>query len=410
MDKELLLRADVQEFIREHEADDLHTLSLQRQKYPNFPLVEIIEQIKARKKAKLKLTQWYNTVGILFPKPVSIEQASSEMTATWKAQYIGRGKTGVDLTGGFGVDSHFFAKNFLQWTHVEPNTDLQEAVKHNNALLGNDNIDYSNLKSEEYLEQIEKPVDFIYLDPDRRPSTQRVIGFKDSQPSVSQLLPKLKELGSRVLIKASPMIDISAGLKELEAVTRVIIISLKNEVKEVLFDLDFNSQNEQSFRCVDLDTINGYEFNYEINNDFQEVIEISSQSNYLYEPGAAILKAGGQDILASRYGLNKLNRNTNLYTTEQGIANYPGRIFKVLANLPYKKKAIAEFLKDNRANLSTRNFIDSPEKMKKKLGLRDGGDIYLFGYRDLENKNKVAVCKKIESNDLHNQILTSHRE
>ena len=392
------MRAEVQEFIKEHESDDLHALMLQRQKYPRLALAEIIEQIKSRKKARLKLPTWYSTANILFPQPVSIEQSSSEITAKWKANYIGNGKSGVDLTGGFGIDSYFFAKNFEEWMHVEPNTALQEVVRHNGALLGIDNTTFSNLKSEEFLDQFNKRTDFIYIDPDRRPSEKRVAGFKDSQPDLTGLIPRLKDVTAQVLIKASPMIDLSAGINDLAAVKRVIVLSIKNEVKEVLFHLDFKTAQNLSFRCIDIHKNKVLEFNFDHINLFQEVTKISSLASYLFEPAAVILKAGGQDALASQLKLTKLHRNTNLYTADHSIADYPGRVFKVLANLPYKKKAIGEFLKDNKANLSTRNFIDSPEQMKKKLGLSDGGKIFLFGYRDFENKNKVVVCQKAEDN------------
>jgi hypothetical protein len=397
VDKELLLRAEVQEFIKEHEFDDLHALMLQRQKYPWFPLAEIVEQIKSRKKARLKLPTWYSSANILFPQPVSVEQSSSEITAKWKANYIGNGKSGVDLTGGFGIDSYYFAKNFEEWVHVEPNTTLQEVVKHNAGQLGVANTTFYNLSSEDFLNQLTQPVDFIYLDPDRRPAEKRVAGFKDSLPDVTRLLPQLANFSSQVIIKASPMIDITAGLADLTRVNRVLVLSVKNEVKEVLYHLCFSGEHKTSIRCIDIREDGIKEITYDLNEINQEENKISVLGNFLFEPNAAIMKARGQDILASRYSLVKLHHNTNLYTADQPAIDYPGRVFKVLANLPYKKKVVAEYLRENKANLSTRNFIDSPEQMKKKLGVKDGGELYVFGYRDFENKNRVAVCERLNS-------------
>jgi hypothetical protein len=395
MDNGLLLSDEVQEFIKAHEYDDLNKLVLQRDKYPKLPLVAIVEQIKARKKAKLKLPTWYNSEGILFPHPVSIEQSSSEITAKWKADYIGPGKSGIDLTGGFGVDSHYFSINFEHWTHVEPNAELQAAALHNATKLSIKNTVFANLQSEEYINHIKESVDFIYLDPDRRPSEMRVAGFKDSQPDITGLLPQLKEVAPQILIKASPMIDISAGLADLEATKRVIVLGINNEVKEILFHLDFNSSASLKIRCVNIKKDNIETFEYDPDDAKQEVTKISAIDSCLLEPNATIMKSGGQDILACQYGLAKLHRNTNLYTAPAPVAQYPGRVFKVVANINYSKKELSGIIDNPQANLSARNFIDTPEQMKKKLKLKDGGSIYIFGYRDSKNRNKLAVCSKV---------------
>lgn len=397
MDKKALVSEEVRQFIKKHENDDLHSLILQRNRYPDLPLEEIVLQIQARKKARLKIPSWYNTEQILYPQPVSIEQSSSEITAQWKADYIGKGQTGTDLTGGFGVDSYYFARNFAHWTHVEPNTNLQEVVKYNFEQLGVNNILFVNKKGEEYLSKLDNELDFIYLDPDRRPNQHRVAGFKDSEPDITKMTPMLKKSARQVLVKASPMIDIKAGVNDLEGITRVIILSVNNEVKEVLYHIDSSEKGPITIRCVDLKDGSVINFEFYYNHIFQEEIKISPIGLYLFEPNASIMKSGGQDVLASNYKLAKLNRNTNLYTAEKEVANFPGRCFRVISNEPYKKKNIVKYLADNRANLSTRNFIDTPEQMKKKLGIKDGGEIYMFGYRDHQNRNMVAVTEKIDS-------------
>ena len=395
MDKMLLLSDEVQTFIKEHESDDLPTLILQRKKYPDLPLNEIVDQIKSRLKAKKKLPTWYRSDAILYPKPISIEQSSSEISAEWKAKYIGKGKTGIDLTGGFGVDSYFFANSFERWTHVEPNAELQGAVKHNFSRFGIENTVFANCKSEEYLKDCKEQVDFIYIDPDRRPSASRVAGLKDSRPDITNMLTRLKQISPQILIKASPMIDLKAGIAELESVNRVIVLSIDNEVKEVLFHLDFTNEKNVSIRCVNIKNDKIDLLNYANFGALQEEIIISQLKAYLYEPNAAILKAGAQDALAKQKNLTKLHRNTNLFTNDQLINDFPGRVFKTIADLPYNKKEISSHIRVKKANLSTRNFIDTPEQMKRKLGLQDGGNIYLFGYRNFENRNKVVICEKV---------------
>lgn len=388
-----MLSAEVQEFIKNHESDDLSALLLHRKKYSALPLNDIVDQIKARKKAKKKLPTWYKSSGILFPKPLSIEQSSSEKTASWKAQYIGTGKSGVDLTGGFGVDSFAFAEAFDDWLHIEANKKLSEIARHNARQMGKENIRFENLSAEQYLDGLEKPIDLIYIDPDRRPGKNRVIGFEESTPDVSVVLPKILTRSNRILIKASPMIDITAGLRQLSSVTEVIVLGVDNEVKEVLFYIE-PMENKLQVRCVNIKSSGQETFIYKPNDISQEDLKIGKTSAYLYEPNATILKAGGQDTLAVEYQLVKLHRNTNLYTSADLKENFPGRVFKVNAVESYNRKTISAHLPEGKANLSTRNFVDNSEQMKKKLGLKDGGDCYLFGYRDVENKNKVAVCKK----------------
>lgn len=392
----MLFSTEVQEFIKIHQTDDLNVLLLQRDKYPDIPIPAIVDQIKARRKAKTKLPKWYNTEGIMFPKPVAVEQSSSEKTAHWKAEFIGKGASGIDLTGGFGIDTLYFANQFEHWSHIEPNKNLQLVAHHNAVVLGRNNINFQNTTAEEYLGRLKQAVDFIYIDPDRRNENQRVTGFKESLPDITRILPELKRLSKHVLIKASPMIDITAGIGDLEDVAEVVVLSVQNEVKEVLFYLNAAANNGLLFRCVDINKLGQSVFKFNLERNKQEVLKISSLSAYLYEPNASILKSGGQDLLAKELNLSKLHRNTNLYTSIEYLERFPGRVFKVVANEAYNRTAVSQYLHNQKANLSTRNFVDTPDQMKKKLRTKDGGSIYLFGYLDIENRNRVAVCQRVD--------------
>lgn len=394
MDKEQLLSTEIKEFIKKHESDNLSRLMLQRDKYPGLPLRDIADQIMSRKKAKLKLPSWYSNESILYPNPLSIEQSSSELTAQWKAEYMGQGEYGVDLTGGFGVDSYYLSKKFKHWSYIESNKELFDLAPHNFGILGATNIEIINSTAEEYIAKQKTHLDIIYIDPDRRPDNKRVSGFKDSRPNIIELLPYFINLNSQVLIKASPMVDIKACLMDLKSVVNVIVLAAENEVKEVLFHLSFDQVVEPTIRAINL--VRGHEFNFyfKYSEELQEELKTSLVSTYLYEPNAAILKSGAFKTVNNRFGLTKLNKNTHLYTSKEVVSDFPGRTFSVLANVNYSHKEIAAALPDLKANVSTRNFIDTSDQMKKKLKIKDGGDVYLFGYRDLENRNKVAICKK----------------
>jgi predicted O-methyltransferase YrrM len=394
MDKTILLRKEIQEFIKEHESDDLSSLLLKHSKDHGLPIREIVEQIKARKKAVTKLPTWYNKAGILYPPSVSIEQSSSERTANFKTAKLSGAKA-LDLTGGFGVDSYFLAQKFETVTYLEPNKELATIADHNFVTLGAKNIKVLSITAEQYIKTTRETYDLVYIDPDRRPDAKRVVTFSDSRPDLPSLLTELTRITSTILVKASPMMDIGASLKELEDVTEVTVLAIDNEVKELLFKIQFNSKSAVLIRGINIRKKIEEVFEFHYNEEKQEACNIDDIKKFLYEPNGAILKAGAFNTIGIRFGLSKLNAHTHLYTSDQYIGEFPGRVFDILANCNYQKKEIASFLTDGKANLSTRNFVDSPQQMMKKLGTKDGGDIYLFGYRNFEGKNKVAVCIKV---------------
>lgn len=197
------------------------------------------------------------------------------------------------------------------------------------------------------------------------------------------------------MIKASPMMDIRLGMGELSHVASIVIISVNNEVKELLYCLDFTRESKPECRCVNITSSSKSEFIFSLDQELQEKSSIEKLQKYLYEPNAGILKAGGFNSVASRFGIAKLHPNTHLYTAHNLLTNFPGRTFKVLANINYSKKELSGIIDKSQANLSVRNFVDTPQQMKKKLKLKDGGNTYIFGYRDSDNRNKLAVCSKI---------------
>ena len=393
MDKSQLLHPDIQAFIRENENSDLPKLVMQKQ-HADLPIQEIAGQIKSRRKAKAKLPTWYQTAGILYPPSLSIEQSSSEITAQYKTQQLS-GKSALDLTGGFGVDSYYLTQKFKSLTYVEENEDLVAIVEHNFGVLNQGNITIHSLSAEKFLAENKNHFDLIYIDPDRRVGNKKARGFEDSKPDLLKLLPSLLRISDKIMVKASPMLDISLAISQLKTVEEVTVLAVANEVKELLFILGKNTAADQLIRSINITLKNAQTLEFYLSDKLQEECAADYLGNFLYEPNAAILKSGGYDRLCSSYGLKKLNRNTHLYTSDEHIENFPGRVFKVGANVNYNKRKVVPLLETHKANISVRNFPDTADQAQKKLGLKDGGDTYLFGYRDLNNRPMIAVCKKV---------------
>jgi len=392
MDKKRLLQEEIQWFIQEHEDDDLQQLILQKEKFHHLPLLAIIEQIAGKKKAKKKLPTWYKTKDILYPAVISVEQSSSENTAKYKAALFS-GRSAVDLTGGFGVDSYYLAQNFDSFSYVERNEQVANIARHNFTCLRQHNIHIVISSAEEFISAGKENYELIFIDPDRRPDKKIEHGFKQSEPDLTILLPALLKISDHILIKASPMMDITQGMRELQHVKMVIVLAVDNEVKELLFWISQEAQAVK-IRCVNIKKDEEQILEYNADQEQASCI-IGMLSKYLYEPNAAIMKAGAHSEICRKFVLKKLHPNTHLFTAEEFLNDFPGRVFKVIADTSYKKHQVLAFLEGKKANISVRNFPDTPAQVKKKLALNDGGEQYIFGYRNMNNEPRIVICEKV---------------
>lgn len=390
---EALLKPEVQKFIRDHENDDPVALILKAKQFKNIPLQLAIEQIQSRKKAKLKLPSWFASNQLIFPPPLSIEQSSSEQAAKYKAALF-KGDNFVDLTGGMGIDFSFISQSFKNCSYIERQTNLAQLANHNFKCLDIDNTEIFNEDGEAFLKNTKKKFDLIYLDPARRGDhQQKVFRVEDCEPNVIALMPLLREKGKSALIKMSPLLDIKGAILDLGGVTEVHVISIHNEVKELLFIIDSNASDDPLISCIDLnnDLVN---FQFRYSEEEATISPLSEVGHYLYEPNVALLKAGAFKRLATHFGLNKLHPNSHLYTTKQVIFNFPGRSFKVIREIKLNKKELRNAIPDMKANITVRNYPISVEEIRKKTGLKEGGDIYLFATTDIEGK-KLLLCEKV---------------
>ena len=387
-------------FIREHSTDDVRTLALQSKKYPDVDMPVAITQIAGRQIATEKIPSWKKIEDIRYPKHLSLEQCSSEITAYYKAGLL-QGDSLTDLTGGFGVDCSFLAERFKSVTYVERQEELCGIAAHNFPILG---LNHINVKNEDGIAHLKamSPVDCIFLDPARRNEHGgKAIAISDCEPDVAELEGLLLNKAKQVMVKLSPMLDLSLALRELQQTQEVHIISVNNECKELLLILGQTVPQEIKIHCVNLSTKGEQEGQH---FTFTREQEQCSQCNYtdsldeyLYEPNASLLKAGAFKSLSSAFPIRKLHPNSHLYTSDTLIDNFPGRIFRIVNQCSFNKKESKECLADlKKANITIRNFPATVAELRKRFKLSEGGDTYLFA-STLNNEQKVLIrCEKIK--------------
>ena len=388
-----LLHPQVQIFIRENLTKDLSTLILKGSPFPEVSIQEIAAQINGLQKAKKKLPTWFEAANILFPPNINLEQTSSEITAVYKASLVS-GKNMIDLTGGFGIDSFFFAERFEKLIHCELDPDLSEIAAHNFKVLGRDNIITFCGDGIEYLKETNDNFDLIYLDPARRDDYGgKVFLLEQCTPNVAENLPLFFERADKVFIKTSPLLDLKAGIRDLEGVSTIHIVSVNNEVKELLWELKKIPSDETVIKAVNFQKEKVVKFEAIYTGYFEEA-PLSLPGTYLYEPNPAVMKSGMFAKVAYQTGTSKLHPNSHLFTSEEK-KDFPGRSFKILETLPYSKKILKKHSGFQKANLTTRNFPKSVEELRKELKIADGGENYLFFTTNLKNEKIVLVCSKI---------------
>ncbi|WP_210486586.1 THUMP-like domain-containing protein [Rufibacter aurantiacus] len=384
-----------QKFILDHQQQDTAQLMLQAKRFAPLPVPELVQQIKSRQKAQQKLPTWAKHPQTIFPVSLSVEQSSSEDTAAYKANLV-KGQALVDLTGGFGVDSYYFARSFGQVIHIEQNQELQEIASYNFKLLGAENIQSLSTTAEEYLQRMDTSVDVIYLDPARRGQSQeRVHLLQDCTPDVLGLLPLLLQKSKAVLLKTAPMLDIDLALQQLSHVAQVWVIAVQNECKEVLYLLKPEATEPPLLTTVNLLAHQEAQpLSFTKTQEENAAVTYSEPQRYLYEPNTALLKAGAYKWLSEKYGVHKLHRNSHLYTSQELQLAFPGRIFEIMTKPKANTKELQQLLPKKKANITTRNYPLTVAQLRDKVKLKEGGDDYLFATTDLHNKPILLLCRK----------------
>lgn len=352
-----------------------------------------------KSKIKDKIPAWSH-IRTLEPLPaLSIEQSSSQITAEFKAALI-PGDSLLDLTGGMAIDTYFFAKKFKQVTYIEQQGELTNIARHNLGELHVNNVEIINENAENFLQKSNQRYDLIYLDPARRDAQGgKVFFIQDCSPDVASILPELFKKTENILIKYAPMLDIKAALAALKTVYKVVVVAVDNDVKEVLYWL-CKTETEPIIEAINLSKENQPPLRSDFTEEFGTEVNFNEPKNYLYEPNAAVLKAGLFKTVAQRHKLHKLAPNTHLYTSDKLTEEFPGRKFRIEKTEKFNKKLLRKELKGSYANVSCRNFPLKPEQLKQLLNFKDGGEKYVFFSQNYLNEKIVIFTTKISDQNL----------
>ncbi len=402
------------DFIESHLKDDVRQLALQ--KFPDdVDKALVLNQIEARQLLSKKVPSWASNPDLLFPKHLSIEQCSSELTAKYKASIINGGDVFVDLTGGLGIDSFFLSEKFKTSYYVENQKELCDLAEHNFAVLGR-KITVVNSDAESFLRdkacliptgydnqttRWDNACVVLYLDPARRDIYNRkMVSLHDCSPDVVSIVEtrgRASQHGGTMLIKLSPMLDISMITNELQNISEIHIVSVKNECKEVLVKIEPGFYGEIKYFCVDLQPVGTNNFQFVESEEKSAIPTFSSNiKKYLYEPNSSLMKSGAFKLISQRFAIEKLHVNSHLYTSNNLISDFPGRIFEVVGFAPFNKKVKKELLSDiTEASVATRNFPLSANELRKSLNLKESDKNYVFGTTLIGEKKVVILCKKI---------------
>lgn len=445
-----------QDFIRQHQDDDVRQLAFLGSKYPEVDMPFALDQIRGRKMARVKLPRWASLEGIIYPPHISMEQCSSESTALYKAELAARllglpaSSSGtemkaeneiefVDLTGGFGVDfSYIAARLGVKSMYVERQAHLCEAAKENFERLGLKNAIVKNGDGIEVLHSFhpkkkdaasdddslgityDQPrsllktnpgLKIIFIDPARRDDAgNKVVSLKDCTPDVTVLQEEMFSKADYVIIKLSPMLDWHRAVSKLSHVREVHIISVNNECKELLLVLSARNMGDMEASSADGEVKHAGNLRIYCVNDAQSFVcdELDMESSsvkiapstleemqYLYEPNASLMKAGCFGVLSGRYDARMLSKNSHLFVSREPIAAFPGRSFRIIAVSSFNKKELKRHLSGiTKANIATRNFPLSVAELRKRLKLKDGGETYIFATTLSDESHVLVITEK----------------
>jgi len=387
-----ILNTEVQQFIHSNLTSDITKLILKGSPFSTVTIQEIAEQIAAKNKCKTKLPSWFTSENIYYPSKLNIEQTSSEITANYKSNLIS-GNSLIDITGGFGVDTFYFSKKIKSVTHCEINNDLSEIVSHNLVQFNIPTITTKIGDGIDFLKNNATKYDWIYTDPSRRnDAKEKVFLLKDCLPNIPKNLNLLFDRTTNILLKVSPILDIKSAIQELKFVKEIHVIAIENEVKELLFLLKKNYTQPIQIKTCNILKKSHQKFDFYLND--KPKATYAEPKHYLYEPNAAILKAGAFQQLSAQLSLEKLHQHSHLYTSTK-LVDFPGRRFKIIHRISYDKKLLKKLIPSKKANITIRNFPETVAQIRKKTGIKDGGNQYLFFTTEINKKHLVLICEKV---------------
>lgn len=382
-------------FVRLHREEPVERLALQLAGRKDFDAAYTLRQIEGWQRLRTKVPTWAAVEQLHYPPRLSLEQCSGERAARYKAEVVARllpeGGAMADLTGGLGVDFSFVARRFRRATYVERSAELCDLARRNFPLLGLGGAEVVEGDGVDYLRRMER-VDLLFLDPARRDAAGRkTVRIEDCEPDVAALLPLLLDRAAVVMLKLSPMLDLGGALRTLRHVAEAHVVAVGGECKDLLLILRAGAADP----CIVVREDEA-EFRFTPAEEAAAVaLPAAEPETFLYEPGAAVMKAGAFRLMAARFGLKKLHANSHLYTGPEAVEGFPGRRFRVERTSGFGKRELKAFLADTpQANLTVRNFPATVADLRRRLHLRDGGDVYLFATTLSDGRHCLVRCCK----------------
>ncbi|MBQ9677423.1 MAG: RsmD family RNA methyltransferase [Prevotella sp.] len=408
-------------YVKAHRMEDVRRLALSGSKAEGVDMLFALQQIAGWQTARKKLPSWAAVDGIVYPPHLNMEQCSSEQTARYKGKVVARdfdisiyrdndistkNESFVDLTGGLGVDFSFMSRPFSKRTYVERNPKLCEIARHNFQLLGLE----AEVICDDAVSFLAKMPhsNVVFLDPARRNEHgSRTYGIEDCTPNVLELLPLLKEKADTIILKLSPMLDWRKAVSDLGGVSEVHIVSVDNECKELLLVICQDLSTTPLLACVNGDSsfqivpnVGTDSFRLGNSQFLPRKLTVPAKETIreltLLEPNASIMKAGCFKEIAQMYGIQQLSANSHLFVSDHDIEDFPGRRFTIERMTSMNKQELKTAMAGiDRANVAVRNFPLTAEQLRKKLKIKDGGDVFIFGATLQEGSHQLFICRKI---------------
>ncbi len=396
----LKLTSEIFKWIEEHQNDDVTKLRLRYHKQMTAELDFAIMQIECRKKATKKLYQTLQNKQFVFPTTLSAEQCTSDLLSKFHATLIDDGVSLVDLTSGLGIDVYHFAQKAKSVTAVERIPEIAQAVIYNAEILRLNNVDVENVDCCEFVKKTNKHFDVAFIDPARRgDGGKRLFALCDCEPDVTVLVNEIKKKCNKLIVKVSPMLDISQVQRELPGISEIYAIGTPQECKEIVVILDFVTKTKFiKIHAVTLDKEKTIKISFIKDEESNSLItyQLPQEGGYLYEPFPSVMKIAPFKLLSKKYNVGKLHSNTHLYTSHIYRDEFPGEVFKIEHIIPFSSKEIKRFsMQYPQINVATRNFMMSADDLRLKLKVKDGGDKRVFGCTILEGSRHLIVTSKV---------------
>lgn len=385
----LLLNPEVQNYLKSQIQKDIRSFSLMKSPFEEITSAELSQQLKGLQIAQSKFPFYFEAKNIYYPPSINLEQASSWATAQYKANIV-NGNSLIDLTAGMGIDSYGFAQKFKKITALERNSDLVEIAKYNYQSLNQTNLNYQATNFETYFQ--ENPTskwDVIYLDPSRRIDSQRKVILEDLEPNILEWMNEFFKRSDTVLVKLSPLLDLKSAIDKVPQIQEIHIVALKNEVKELLLICKNNLSSNPKVKAVNLET-NQSEFEFFWNEETLVKSEFSIPQKYIYEANSSILKSGAFKLIGQKYKLKKLHINTHLYTSNELVETFPGKVFEVSEEL----KNIKSKLENPAFHVISKNYPMSVEAIRRKYKLKESESQTLIFTQSIKEKH-ILKCQRI---------------